>query len=189
LGSRADSCPASKIPNRVHADPAINAAPDTAAATRLRPPSSEPSAPPMVRALLALISRPALPSCSGSAVIPIEDSIRCSAASSSSAPPSAMRRAGPACAVGTASMPMPPAAAAAEPTKTNGSSRWASCQDGVAVSASRTAVYAATGGAVSAATSPAGRPRADTSRNNAGRRRAGTRSTSSATAATPAIGP
>ena len=41
---------------------------------------------------------------------------------------------------GAASIPSPPAAAAAEPTNTNGSSRRAACQLGVAVSASSTAV-------------------------------------------------
>src|SRR3954452_9908057 len=47
--------------------------------------------------------------------------------------------------------PMPPAAMAADPTNTNGSSRYASCQAGTAVSLSSAAVYEATNGAQRAA--------------------------------------
>ena len=55
-------------------------------------------------------------------------------------PSSARFRAGPDSPAGAASSPRPPAALAADPTKTNGSSRWPSCQAGTAVSASSTAV-------------------------------------------------
>ena len=85
-------------------------------------------------------SPPARPVWNGSAVMPIDASMRRWAASSSSAPPTASRRAGPAWAVGVATIPRPEEAVAADPTKTNGSSRHASCHDGVAVSLSRTAV-------------------------------------------------
>ena len=54
----------------------------------------------------------------------------------------------------------------AEAVKTKGSSRYAACHEGVAVSARSTAVYAATGGAVTAATSPAGRPAQRVSRSS-----------------------
>ena len=77
--------------------------------------------------------------------------------SSTAAPATASRRAGPASATGANSMPRPPPLAAADPVKTNGSSRRASFQAGVAVWDSRTAVYEATPGAVAAAQSPAGR--------------------------------
>ena len=140
FGSFADSCPASKIPKRVQADPAIRAAPESTASVRLRPASSEPTAPPIVSARDAFISRPALPWCSGSAVMPIDRSMRCSISSSTTAPPAANRRAGPAWSVGEVTMPRPPEAAAADDTNTNGSSLNAACQDGVAVSESSTAV-------------------------------------------------
>ena len=91
-------------------------------------------------ALLAFISVPAWPVWSGSAVMPIAASMRRSTASSISAPPRASRRAGPASSTGAPIMPSPPEAAQAEPTKTNGRWRWLSCQVGVAVSESSTAV-------------------------------------------------
>jgi hypothetical protein len=51
-----------------------------------------------------------------------------------------MRRAGSFSLSGAATSPKPPLAAAAEPTNRNGSSRWASCQAGTAVSAISAAV-------------------------------------------------
>ena len=44
-GSRAEAWPASKMPNRVHADPPSSAIPETAAAVRLRRASEDPIAP------------------------------------------------------------------------------------------------------------------------------------------------
>ncbi len=77
-------------------------------------PAARPAAPADGEHLAGRISRPALPWCSGSAVIPIDRSIRCSAASSTTAPPTASRRAGPAWATGAPIMPSPPEAAAAD---------------------------------------------------------------------------
>ena len=96
------------MPNRVHADAVSSDSPDSMATTRLRPASRDPAAPARVSALLVRSSRPAVPACSGSADRPIECSISCSAASSSTAPPNASRRAGPASPRGAASIPNPP---------------------------------------------------------------------------------
>src|SRR5690625_3228968 len=141
FGSRAEAWPASKIPMRVSRDPARNDAPETAAPTRLLPAAkTAPATPATFSALAAPRYLPARPVCMGSAVMPMERSISWSAAASSAAPPTASRRAGPVWSVGATSRPSPPAAAAADPAKTNGNSRCASCHEGVAVSASRTAV-------------------------------------------------
>ena len=61
LGSMADTIPASKTPNRVHAEPAMRARPLRAAPTRVRPTATAPAAPTIVSALLALSRRAALP--------------------------------------------------------------------------------------------------------------------------------
>ena len=45
VGSRAEARPGSKTPNRVSAEAAISAAPDSAAAARLRPASTAPARP------------------------------------------------------------------------------------------------------------------------------------------------
>lgn len=138
--------PASKIPNRVHTDPASRHPP--AAADRIRrarptagtPPTAARVAPTPVRALAALSSVPGRPSCSGSAVTPMPASMVRLAIRSAAAPATAIRRAGAASSVGDRRSPAPPAAAAALPTKTKGRSRRAACQVGVAVSAISTAV-------------------------------------------------
>jgi hypothetical protein len=62
------------------------------------------------------------------------------APSSSTAPVTARRRAGPASAAGVSSTAAAPALAAALPANTNGSSRPASCHTGTAVSATRVPV-------------------------------------------------
>ena len=88
--------PASKIANRVHADPASNAAPRSArrqpvAAPEHRCPGR--SADGERAAGLARAGRP-FPACSVSALRPMLRSIRRSIASASTAPPTAIRRAG-----------------------------------------------------------------------------------------------
>ena len=113
--------------------------------------------PAPVHTLPATMIRPATPPCSVSADNPIECSISWDAAISVSAPATASRRAGADSRNGAPSMPKPPAAAAAEPMNTNGSSLRAERHAGVAVSAISTAVYDAMLGAIAAAASPAGR--------------------------------
>src|SRR3954464_15572905 len=107
------------------------------------------------------------------------------ASASSAMPPTARIRAGADSRSGAIS-PTPPAAAAAEPTKTNGNSRYASCQLGTAVSATSTAVYDATAGAIPAAIRPAGRP--DNRRVVRIQPGTGSASANSETAASPANG-
>ncbi|PSK65122.1 hypothetical protein B0E53_02907 [Micromonospora sp. MH33] len=71
-----------------------------------------------------------------------------------------------------------------------GSSGYASCQDGTAVSASSTPVYVARAGAVTAATRPAACPTGGSSRRPMpSTPRSGSQGAASATAATPAAGP
>ncbi len=96
FGSRADATPPWKIPNRVATDPASNAAPDTADTTRLRRPTSAPTAPAAVNARLNRNNRPANPTRYGSLSNPNRVSTRCMAANSNAAPATANRRAGPA---------------------------------------------------------------------------------------------
>ena len=103
--------------------------------------------------------------------------MRAPAASSVSAPSIASRTAGRFAAPrGDVSTPSAPALAAAPPANTNGSSRYASCQTGMAVSATSTPVYVATAGA---------RPAAATLATRAALRRP----TRSPSAATPTAGP
>jgi len=142
FGSRADSIPAWKMPNRVAADAPSSAAPDNAATTRrTRPPgpaeipdSAAPAAPPAASTRAARRYAPPRPVSYGSAVIPMRLVIRSNAASSTATPSSARLRAGPASPDGAASRPSPPAAVAAEPVNTNGISWYPSCQAGTAVS-------------------------------------------------------
>ena len=96
-------------------------------------------------------------------------------------------RAGPASATGVVIIASPAAARLAELTNTNGSSSRAAFQVGVAVSASSTAVYTASGGPNAAASSPAGPSAARSTRRSgpSGSRSPVIRSTSAA-AATPA---
>jgi hypothetical protein len=124
----------------VHTDPATNAAPPTAEATRLRRPTPASTAPAAVSPSAARSQRPAAPCRRVAAGSPIRDSMTRLATRSVTAPPTAIRRAGPAWSGGARARPAPPAAAAALPTKTTGSSPRASCQAGVAVSLSRTEV-------------------------------------------------
>ena len=115
-------------------------------------------------------------------------SIRSSIARATTAPPAAILRAGAASVTRAPTMPSPPAAAAADPTKMSGSSRCAACQAGVAVSARSTPVYEASAGARAAARSPAGRAPASRSRPAIGTRK-GNSAAISAAPARPAIGP
>ena len=139
-----EETPAAKMPNRVSADAASRATPDSAETIRLRP-RTAPATPVAVNARLARSSRPALPVSYGSPATPSLVCSRRNAASSIATPVSANRRAGPtspAAAPNTPapSRPAPAALASAPPAKANGSSGYASCHDGTAVSASRTAV-------------------------------------------------
>ena len=93
-----------------------------------------------------------------SPTIPTRCSIRAMSASSAPAPTAPRRRAGPASATGAPTMPAPPALAMPEAAKTNGSSGYASCQAGTAVSASSTAVYVVSAGPSTAEPTPAARP-------------------------------
>ncbi|WP_433507949.1 hypothetical protein ACQP04_16705 [Pseudonocardia halophobica] len=61
FGSSADRTPAWKIPNRVAADAATGAAPDSADARRLRRPSSAPARPATARTFDVRTYRPPVP--------------------------------------------------------------------------------------------------------------------------------
>ena len=76
----------------------------------------------------------------GSLTMPWSFSTLCIAASSTAAPTTAALRAGPAWSTGVNAIDRPPPAASADPVNTNGSWFPGSCQDGVAVLASSTAV-------------------------------------------------
>jgi hypothetical protein len=109
------------------------------------------------------------------------------AATSSAAPATAIRRAGPDSSSGASSIPSPPPLAAADPVNTNGRYGCASFHAGTAVCDNNTAVYDATPGATAAASRPAGRAAQPITRPTHVRRtRAGI---SSAAAARPAPGP
>ncbi len=101
---------------------------------------------------------PRLPTGEGSLSSPSRLSTRCDRTAPGPRRPPPCRRAGPACAGGAAISPTPAPLASALPAKTIGSSGYASCHDGTAVSASSTPVYVASAGAVTAATSPAACP-------------------------------
>ena len=142
LGSRADSMPASTIPNRVRAEAPASATPASTDTSRLRPANRVPTPPAKVRALasrsLGALSPEVISSSRPSR--PRWGSSRCTAMRSLATPMRARRRAGPAWATGDRIIWMPPEASAAEPTKMNGSCRRLSCHKGVAVSDSSTAV-------------------------------------------------
>ncbi len=123
------------MPNRSSTDPAASAPPASTESARDRPPTTVAAAPAAVSALAARSSIPGRFSCSGSASIPSRRCITSEEASSTPAPSTAIRRAAPACRVGVAIIASPPAAQAPLPANTNGSSRYASCQTGTAVSA------------------------------------------------------
>jgi hypothetical protein len=100
FGSRADSIPAWKMPNRVAADAPSSAAPLAAAITRrtrrTRPPgpagipdSAAPAAPTTASTLAARRYAPPRPVSYGSAVIPMRLVIRSNATSSMATPSSA----------------------------------------------------------------------------------------------------
>ena len=185
-------CPASKTPKRVQTEPASSAAPETSAdSSRLRPPSSAPAAPAAVSTLLARSSRPALPGVQRLGGQAHRCSIRWAAASST-------RRAGHRERAGRAGLgdgarsghrrTRPTAQrAAGEDERQLGVGRRA--RPASAVSASSTAVYVASAGAVTAAAArPAGRADGGSSRRGepehaSARAAAGA---SSATAARPA---
>jgi hypothetical protein len=61
LGSRTETRPASKTPNRVTAEPVSSAAPDSAETARFRRPTSAAAAPPAARIRPARIGAPDLP--------------------------------------------------------------------------------------------------------------------------------
>src|SRR6185436_21039147 len=82
------------------------------------------------------------------------------AASSTTAPTTASLRAGPAGSVGVSAATIPPPLAAALPANTKGSWRRASCQTGIDVPETRTAVYVESAGPSTAAAAwPAARTR------------------------------
>ena len=109
------------MPNRVSADEATSAAPETAVASRwvrpgrISPDSTAPASPAAVSTSAISISFPGRPVWYGSAVSPSRRSSMLLAVSSVAAPSTANRVACPACPAGTASMASPPAALAAEP--------------------------------------------------------------------------
>ena len=129
FGSRAPARPASKTPNRVSAEAAISAAPDSAAAARPLPASPVltspvPASPAAVSTSLALIIAPARPFWYGSAAAgPRRRSSSLLTVSSAAAPSMANLAACTAWLGRTASMPRPPAAAVADPANRNGISR------------------------------------------------------------------
>src|SRR6266545_2824017 len=145
------------MPKRVAIDAATSAAPASADSTRLRRPSRAPATPAAVKARPVRSSRPARPSRYGSLSKPSRVSTLCDPYSSIAPPATASRRAGPDSASGAAIRAIPEALARALPAKTHGSSGYASCHDGTAVSASRTAVYVPSAGAIPAAAMPAAR--------------------------------
>ena len=122
------------------ADEATRAAPATAASTRFRPPIAAAVRPPTVSISAASSRRPARPDWYGSAPGPRRWNIRLLTVISAAAPAMARLRAGAACSVRASIRPSPPAAVAAELTNRYGSSGWASCQAGTAVSANSAAV-------------------------------------------------
>jgi hypothetical protein len=136
-----EATPASKVPKRCSALPPSRARPAAAAASRLRRASvTAVTAPATVRYSDSRRIRCARPVVKVSVTRPGRRSISREATSSVAAPIALSRRAGPASATGAKIMPKPPPLAAAEPVKTNGSSRRASCQAGTAVCDSSAAV-------------------------------------------------
>jgi hypothetical protein len=127
--------PESNLPpgGEAYTDP--SAEPPAADARRLRRPRAASSAaPPSVHPSATCLYLPASPFEYGSPIMPSRFSITLKSAFSTSTPPTASRRAGVASAGGTAMTAAAPALATALDPNTNGNSRRASCQTGIAVS-------------------------------------------------------
>lgn len=152
FGSLDDACPASNMPNLVHIDESTRAAPEAIDPSLLLGAiRSVPIRPLIESILLALSSCPAVPEFRVSDTSPIDSSIFLIANNSVATPATANLRAMADCETGEVNIPIPPAASAEDPTKTNGISLNPECQAGVAVFPSSTAVYEERAGAKVAA--------------------------------------
>ena len=179
------------MPNRVATDAASSAAPDSAETTRLRRPSSAPGHPGGGQhpAGAQQPTRPCRAVGLAEQPEPGLHPVRAAQLQGRAGHRHPAGRPGLRAAARRAARTPAPLASAL-PAKMTGSSGYASCHDGTAVSASSTPVYVASAGAVAAATSPAACPTGGSSR-PAEPEQAPARQqrAASAIAATPAAGP